>query len=302
MVPRPSRGATLIELAVVLALLGLVGSVIGVSLTRQQRFYRGAGELLGARQNVRDAMEVLSNDIRGLAAADTVSLMADSAIEFFSNVGSAIVCSNSGRGELGLSGSGGSRGNTFTAFLNQPDTGDIAVFYRAGTDSVAPAWERARIAGFSTRSLEAICPDSSAFAVGEGGRGFLLTVGSPLTSLAAPGTPVRFVRRVRYSLYHAGDGEWYLGYRRCNGAGPPVCGAVQPLSGPYRGFNSDPGRSGLVFKYFDTSGAPTTTPLALARITITARSESHQQIQMERHPWRPADSAVVAIAVRNRAP
>jgi type II secretory pathway pseudopilin PulG len=299
---RLSRGATLIELAVVLALVGIVGSVIGVSLLRQQRFYRGAGELLGARERVRDAMEVLSDDIRGLATADTVGLMADSAIEFFSNVGSAIVCSDPGGGEIALSGDGGSRGNTLTAFLNQPDSGDFAVFYHAGNDSIAPGWQRTRIAAFSPRSLSTICADSSAFAVGEGGRGFLLTLASPLMWVAAPGTPVRFIRRVRYSLYRASDGEWYLGYRRCRGAGPPACATVQPLSGPYRGFSSDPQRSGLVFQYFDMNGAPTTAPLALARVTITARSESHQQVELERHPWRPADSAVVSIAVRNRGP
>ena len=48
---RPGRcGVTLAELLVVLAMLGLVGSTIGVSLVRQQRFYRGATELLRSRE------------------------------------------------------------------------------------------------------------------------------------------------------------------------------------------------------------------------------------------------------------
>jgi type II secretory pathway pseudopilin PulG len=299
---RLSRGATLIELAVVLALVGIVGSVIGVSLLRQQRFYRGAGELLGARERVRDAMEVLSDDIRGLATADTVGLMADSAIEFFSNVGSAIVCSDPGGGEIALSGDGGSRGNTLTAFLNQPDSGDFAVFYHAGNDSIAPGWQRTRIAAFSPRSLSTICADSSAFAVGEGGRGFLLTLASPLMWVAAPGTPVRFIRRVRYSLYRASDGEWYLGYRRCSITPPNSCSAIQPVSGPYRRLQSGSG-AGMSFRYYDTLGAElvdVSQSSRVARIEIVLRGESRTHVAFSgdrKQSWR--DSVVVSVAPRN---
>lgn len=298
---RFSRGVTLIELAVVLALLGIVGSVIGVSLLRQQRFYRGATELLGTRENVRDAMDVLATDLRNLTAADTVRVMSDSAIEFFATIGVALTCSNTDT-YLGLAGSGGPRGNTFTAFVTAPDSGDLAVIYRAGSDSAGPTWERARIATFASGLLASVCPDSTAFAVGEGGRGFLLTLAAPLTPGVPAGTPIRVIRRARYSLYRAGDGEWYLGYRRCNAIGAPVCGAVQPLSGPYRAYSSDPGQTGLLFEYFDENGARATSPPDLARITITARSESRARILLDRREWRPTDSATTSIAVRNRAP
>src|SRR5437763_731355 len=72
-------GFTLLELVVVLAILGAIGGTIGTLLLRQQRFYRGASELLYAREGVRDALEVLATDIRGVATADTVRLLADSA-------------------------------------------------------------------------------------------------------------------------------------------------------------------------------------------------------------------------------
>ena len=98
------RGVTLAELVVVLAMLGLVGSTIGLSLVRQQRFYRGATELLRSREGVRDAMELLSTDIRGMSIADTVRLLADSAIEFFANVGSSVVCEPLAGTAVGLPG------------------------------------------------------------------------------------------------------------------------------------------------------------------------------------------------------
>src|SRR5436189_4304251 len=85
-------GFALIELTVVLALIGIIGGVIGVTLVRQQRFYRSASELLYARAGVRDAIEVLATDIRGLAVADTVRVLADSAIEMFASIGSSVVC------------------------------------------------------------------------------------------------------------------------------------------------------------------------------------------------------------------
>ncbi len=305
----PARnGVTLAELAVVLALIGLIGSTIGVTLIRQQRFYRGTTELLRAREGVRDAMELLSTDIRGMSVADTVRLLADSAIEFFANVGSSIVCQNTGGTHLGLPGASSGRGNALTAFLAPPDSGDIAVFYRDSLEG-ASQWERHRIISFGSRSLAMTCPAASGFTreaeIDAGGTGFFLDLSTPLSPHVRPVAPVRFIRRGRYSLYHASDGRWYLGYRRCNAVGASSCGAIQPLSGPYRDYSSNPRNTGLLLEYFDESGSrlpPGASPLAVARVDITARAESRQRILVEGRVSAPADSATVAIAIRNRSP
>ncbi len=296
---------TLAEIAVVLALLGVLGSTVGVTLMRQQRFYRTTTELLQAREGVRDAMELLSTDIRGMSVADTVRLAADSALEFFANVGSSVVCQTSGGSEVGLPGAAARRGNALTAFLSQPDTGDIAVFLRNSTDG-ASEWERHRIIGFGERPLAATCP-GTAFSpqpdIGAGTKGFFLELSAPLSPQVRPGAPVRFIRRGRYSLYHAADGRWYLGYRRCNALGSSACGAIQPLSGPYRAYSPNARNTGLLFQYFDGSGArltPGASPLAIARVDVTARSESRQRIVIEGRVTAPADSATVSIAIRNR--
>lgn len=304
---RPSRhGVTLAELAVVLVLVGVLGSAIGFTLIRQQRFYRGATELLYAREGVRDAVELLSADVRGMSAADTVRLFADSAIEFFANVGSSIVCQMTDANEVGLPSASPGRGNALSSFLTQPDTGDIALFHRDTLDG-ASEWERYRITGFGARPLAMACPESSAFSRKEGidaaGKGFFLELSAPLSIHVKAGAPVRFIRRGRYSLYRASDGRWYLGYRRCNAIGAPACGAIQPLSGPYRDYSSNPRITGLLFEYFDQSGSrltPDESPLGIARIDITARAESRQRIAIEGRASTPADSATVAIAIRNR--
>jgi prepilin-type N-terminal cleavage/methylation domain-containing protein len=288
---RAWHGFSLLELVVVLVMLGLVGSAIGALLLRQQRFYRAAGELLYAREGVRDALEVLATEVRGIAVTDTVRLLADSAIEMFSGIGSSIVCERTSDMELGLPRSFGS-GNTLTSLLTDPDSGDLVLFYR---DSAANGtnWERHRITGFSTRTTAATCP------------GFQLTLAAPLNSDLHNGAPVRFIRRGRYSLYRASDGEWYLGYRRCNALGASACGSIQPLSGPYRAYSSSGDATGLLFEYFDAHGGrltATSSPLELARVDITARAASRQRIIVEQNATNPGDSATVSIAIRNRAP
>jgi hypothetical protein len=292
---------------VVLVLLGVVGSAIGVTLLRQQRFYRGATELLYAREGVRDAIELLSTDIRGMSTADTARLLADSAIELFASIGSSVACQIAGT-EIGLPGAVPRPGNTLTAFATEPDTGDLVLFYRDSIEA-GSQWERHRITGFTTRPLAVACPASTGFARLEdadaGARGFLVTLSTPLSSHVARGAPARFIRRGRYSLYHAGDGNAYLGYRRCNAIGPPNCSAIQPLSGPYRAYSKDSHSTGLLFEYFDAHGAqlgPDASPLALARVDITARVESRQRLDIEGRGVTPADAATVSVGIRNRSP
>jgi type II secretory pathway pseudopilin PulG len=289
----------------VLALMGVLSSAIGLTLLRQQRFYRGTSELLQARESVRDAMELLSTDIRGTSVADTVRLLADSAIELFTNIGSSIVCQTTGGNGVGLPAASSRRGNALTALLTQPDTGDVAVFLGDSIDG-AGEWERHRIIGFGVRSLGATCPGPSIFsreAADAGANGFFLELSAPLSPRVRVGAPVRFIRRGRYSFYRASDGRWYLGYRRCNAVGASACGVIQPLSGPYRDYSANPGNTGLLFEYFDDSGnrfTPGASPLKLARVEITARAESRQRIVVEGRATVPRDSATVAIAIRNR--
>jgi type II secretory pathway pseudopilin PulG len=295
----------LAEIIVVLALTGVLGGAIGLTLLRQQRFYRGTSELLQARESVRDAMELLSTDLRGMSVADTVRLLADSAIELFANVGSSIVCQTTGGNGVGLAAASPRRGNALTAFLTQPDTGDIAVFLSDSIGAVSE-WERYRIIAFGVRSLGVTCPGPSIFSrerADAATKAFFLELSAPLSPRVKVGTPVRFIRRGRYSLYRASDGRWYLGYRRCNAVGASACGAIQPLSGPYRDYSANPRNTGLLLEYFDESGTRLTTgtsPLTLASVEITARAESRQRIVVEGRTSVPRDSATVAIAIRNR--
>jgi prepilin-type N-terminal cleavage/methylation domain-containing protein len=300
------NGFTLIELAVVLSLVGIIGSAISITLIRQQRFYRSASELLYARASVRDAMEVLAADIRGMAVADTVRLLADSAIEMFVSIGSSVVCQRRDDFEIGLP-AVSPRGNTLTSLLTTPDSGDLAEFYRDSAEN-GKHWARHRISRVASTATGTSCPEGTAFhASGNGpvGKGLVVALSDPLSAEVTVGAPVRFIRRGRYSLYRATDGEWYLGYRRCNAIGESVCGAIQPLSGPYRGYSSNPHSTGLRFEYFDAAGSrleASGSPLVLARVAVTARTESRHRLVIEGRARTAADSGTLSIAVRNRTP
>ena len=296
------RAFSLIELTMVLAIVSALGASIGVLLMRQQRFYRGTSELITTRQSVRDALEVLATDMRGMSVADTARLLADSAFEFFSTVGSSIVCQSPASSEVTLAPA--TSGATLTSFAGQPDTGDLALFY-VDSGPIEQRWHRYRIASFSARVLSTTCPPSSGFSreadVANAAKGFAVALTDTLDPHIHAGSPVRFIRRGRYSLYRASDGEWYLGYRRCNAMGASVCGSVQPLSGPYRAYSRDAEQSGVAFEYFDRSGGSAlASPLSLARVDVSARAASRQSLMMRGRAWTPSDSARVSVAIRNR--
>jgi hypothetical protein len=130
-----------------------------------------------------------------------------------------------------------------------------------------------------------------------------VSLASPVSTVVRPGAAVRFVRRQRYSLYLASDGEWYLGYRRCNAVGASICGTVQPVSGPYRPYNRLQRATGLLFEYFDAAGERVdvaASPLAIARIDITARTKSDYKLPRGTVFGRGiSDSATLSVAIQN---
>ena len=87
-----------------------------------------------------------------------------------------------------------------------------------------------------------------------------------------PGAFVRVLRRVRYRLYRAGTGEWYLGYTEWDGT---AFGVVQPVSGPFASYSQRAGASGLALRYLDDAGAQLTLAEdagRIARVEVVARS------------------------------
>lgn len=290
-------GFSLIEMVVVVALVSVLGGAVASALIHQQRFASDTADLMDARTGVRDAIEVMSADIRGSSSADTIRLMADSALELFASIGASTVCRAVSATTLALADES-ANGTTLTSILLPPDTGDLALIYSDTADASGGRWRRHRIAAFGTKSGTAGCLPAGP----SHGEGFSLTF-QTVAGDVRPGTPIRFIRRGRYSLYRSSDRHWYLGYRRCNALGASVCGSIQPVSGPYRPYSTDPEKTGLLLSYFDArgealrSGGP---PLSVVRVDITARASSKVLLLRKGSSANEPRSAHRSVAIRNR--
>ncbi len=269
-------------------------------IVRHQRAYDAIAADIDLRARLRDASDLIAADLRGSSSVgDSIIFTSDTAVEFYSAIGSSTVCTVPSLGQITLPPDTISSGRTLSSWVVTPDTGDYAVVFGDSSSASPGGWTRARITSFGTLPTVTGCPPSAGLvSAAEAGsaRSYTISLSSSLPKPVRRGSPVRFVRRVRYDVYRGGDGKWYLGYRRCTGG----CAPVQPVSGPYEGTVGPP----IKFRYFTHGGAalagsgPTN---AVARVEITSHAKYQRPVRL---PGRPAplaaDSATVIVAIRNR--
>lgn len=310
-VRRLRAGFTLIELIVAGTLAAIVGATLMFTLRRQERFYGSATEVMRLRSQLRDAADVLVADIRGAAVSRYgLALMTDTALELYTTLGSSVVCATPAGRTLFLPPGTLASGAVLTSLLASPDTGDLALLYSIpGGDPDSAQWIESRISAFGTRSLASSCPSSTGFTsaldAAAGKTGYAVTLLANPPREVRKGAPVRFIRRARYSLYRSSDGNWYLGYRRCNSVGPSICSTIQPVSGPYLPHaRTGASSAGISFRYFDSGAAElfdVSQSTSVARIDVVLRGETARAVSLvgdARQRYR--DSAIVSVSPRNR--
>jgi prepilin-type N-terminal cleavage/methylation domain-containing protein len=310
-----TRGFTLAELLVSLVVVGLVvGAVMGV-LARQQRFYGSAADVMDTRGRLRQALAVLPSDLRALSSSDTLSggantgdiyLWNDHALEFRSVTGSSVVCwlpavaplTTLRLPPLALP-------NVLTAWQTTPAVGDSLLVF----DNSAIRWRVYAITAIAPVTGAAGCPTGAGqFLTAAQGAlsSYSVTVSPALNATLAVGAPVRVFRRAHYELYQETDGRWYLGFFDCLSTYVPAshCGSLSPVSGPYLPYSATPGQSGLLFTYYDSTGAvldPATTQARnVARIDLTVRAQT-QAVSLSGGARAPAnDTTRYIVGLRNR--
>lgn len=286
------------ELIVALALLGLVITLLLHTLTVHQKVFRNLQQRVLLSEQLRDGELALASDIRGSAVrADTLRLLTDTAFEFFSTIGSSVVCTLAAAQIITLVPAGTANGLTLTSLPLPPDTGDLlSVYSRIDSISGKRRWLRYRIAAVTTPTSATACPPATGFtsALDAQKPSYKIALVEPVNEIGS-GAPVRILRRGRYSLYKSSEGEWYLGYKRCN-AIAPGCSTIQPVSGPYLPFAANGG--GMRFRYLDSFGIPVppTRPLDIASIEVTLRGEIAARGRVN---GRRIDSVVFVVAPRN---
>src|SRR3989454_11761003 len=117
-------GFTLIELAIALVLMSLVGGAIVQLLLRQQRFYNSTTDLIQTRQQIRQAAAMLPSDLRGISSiGGGIYALSRPAVEVRPGVGSPVVWGNT-RGRGSPVPPGPPPGATLTHWARPPPVGD----------------------------------------------------------------------------------------------------------------------------------------------------------------------------------
>jgi len=269
---------TLAELAVAIALLGIVAAGIHRIVVSGQRVYRVQAEQMDLQQTLRVAAHLLPAELRELDATDGDILgMGSDSIRFRAMRQLAFLCAGASLAPTPVS-LAIARHPTFGLRDGDPATDSLLV-YDAGAD----AW----LVGSITSAKDASCgpPDRPPPRAARLVQARLtLRPGSGDGTRTLPeGSPVRWFEPVTYLLYQASDGRHYIG-QRSGGDLQPVIGPLTP-----RGFE---------LRYFDAAGDATHEPRHVAAIEIRVRARSLPVRASTGGLARLSDSLVTRVALR----
>ena len=295
------RGVSTVELLVALTLAAMIAASLGDILRRQQRFFTTASTVVERRVSLRDATAILQSELRGIApAGGDILAFSDSALEIRTTIGGGIACDTLPAGAgVDLSPVRPAPAVPLASFSTSPQPGDIAlVFDQAVSQGVEDdRWIAAVVASAAPASGACLTsPLTDLAADDDAARLRLRFDGSVLAQTVIPGAFVRVLRRVRYRLYRAGTGEWYLGYAEWDGS---TFGVVQPVSGPFAAYSRRAGTSGLALRYLDETGRQLTLAEdapRIARVEVVARSLPGKGLSQ----LSSTDSQAVTVRPRNR--
>lgn len=324
---RPRPGFTLTELMVSLVMFGVVSGIIMGLVRSQQRFYRGATEIIDVRSQLRQAAAILPLDLRSVSTVSQVApggspynpsvlgsdikTMTDKEVWFRATIGSGVVCEVAGNAIAVAPEGVLARGNVLTSWYTPPAVGDTAfVFdYGGGPGAGDDQWWPYIIAPIADSNLP--CAGSTMLLAGDAGKvkkQFVLTAVPPspavLPTSVKAGAVVRFTRSVAYGLYQSGS-SWFLGYKGPDAATGGMS-QWQPVSGPYRAYAPGGPTNGLQFLYFDSLGVATADPNAVSRIDVKLRGEGVETRNAASYTSQKnrtvfTDSLLLSIAIRNRS-
>jgi prepilin-type N-terminal cleavage/methylation domain-containing protein len=335
-VQRPVRrfGFTLIEMMIVVALLGLIGSMLTTVLVRQQRFHRAVANVTDARARMRDIATILPTDMRGVSTAGSDILGMDiNSMQFRAFVGTSIVCNFATAAGVTPAiielppqdlaptaplNSATTTSTVLSAWINPPEVGDIAFIYDDGAEAgnADDTWQPFTISAVSSAANSTWCAStlSPAFttAADNGKVRYRISLSTaPNQVQVRKGAVIRFAREVQYSAYQASDNQWYVGYTRCTPNADPALAGTCPttsrevLAGPVRPATTDTLTSGLFFVYWNQQGVRVTdaaqaSTIARVNIGIRTTSESLRKATGPNMSIAGGDSLRFTIGIRNR--
>ena len=289
--PRPRRAFTLIEMVVSLTLTGVVLALVSAISLRQQRIVADLAEQRAVSERLREAAVLLPIQLRSASPSDLREAL-DTALELRATIAMAFVC-DTAASELVLA-----PGGDDAMMLSPIEAGDSAWVLATSDTS---EWLGARITAVASRapapcnSLGPILSDAALHAA----RIALSLSPMPPTPL---GMPVRVTRPMRYSLYRAADGDWYVGEREWNNLLARF-NSIQPIVGPFLKASA----GGLLFRYSDSTDALLSTPVldprGVSLIELQLRAETRSATRVlssSAAAGKRFDSTLLTVALRVR--
>jgi len=290
---------SLVELLAAVTVAGVVLSVLAVAALRQQRFFLALAADAALAGQLRDAASVLPMDLREAAVGSgDLREATDTSIEVRETLASAVVCDTLGQAIVLAPAAAGAV--TFAGAIATIEIGDAAWVF--SPDDSVPTWrEHKVIAVGSARAGQCIAGGPRLTGASLPAPRTALTLDSIAQPWTFVGRPIRVTRPIRFSLYRATDGNWYLGARDWNNATAKF-NTIQPLAGPFQSPAAGP-----LFRWVDTTGTALPAPVArrdqvaLARIVLRGRTRAPDRaLGSARSNGPRADSASISVAVRNR--
>ena len=292
-------GATLVELLVVLAILGVVGGVIMRVVVRQQRFYASAAEITSTHADLRDIASVLPTDLRGISSSGgDIYAMSDSSIDFRLPFGMAAICVlGAGLTSVVVAPASLASRSAVTAWTSPPVSGDSVLIYDEGASTALTddVWRQYKINAAPTTVA---CPIATGYTstAAEANAGISLPLSAALPATTPQGSTMAFFRRAHYGLFLTSSGKTMLGYFDCPAG---VCGTPIPIAGPFLPYAAS--GSGIQFTYYDSLGAVTAVKTNVARIEVVLRAQTAAPVSLSdgtRSYVR--DSLSFTVSLRNR--
>jgi prepilin-type N-terminal cleavage/methylation domain-containing protein len=299
-VTRTRRGLTLVELVAAMVVAGVVLAIVTNIALRQQRTFVALINDAALAGQLRDAASMLPMDIRGAAVvAGDLHEASDTSIEVRETIASAVVCDT--LAATIVLAPPGPAATTFAASIAAIQTGDTAWLLSPGDSIPGWRWHRVTTVG-STRAGQCAAggPQLSGSTLTAARTTVSLDSAPPLVTLI--GAPLRVTRPIRFSLYRSADGNWYLGARDWNSASVRF-NTTQPIAGPFQA----PITGAPAFRWFDSTGARLSTPVAARERTALLRVDLRGQTRdvdrilgAAQNVGTHKDSVSISVSVRNR--
>ena len=208
-----------------LALAGLLAAAAALALTGARRSLHAAERRDRAERAERDAVAILRE---ALTTGDAVLVRGDTAVDLDVLLGVSVICGIEPRALLLPPAHGA---GALTAMPQEPGRDDLVA---VRLDATEETWWYGVVDSLQSRVIPGVCDAAAGWQPGGADAPVLrVVVLDTIPSEVRTGAAVRLARRGRFTLYHAGSGEWMMGWRRCH-PWLEVCGVVQPVAGPLR--------------------------------------------------------------------